>query len=457
MVFAIALEPFTQQILSFPTATMSSTEEGATMSAAQGFGAFEPVLEDEYLIDLNRALLAGTIGVKNQPGYNCPSAQCHWPSFSTLGVCSQCGDVSRDLVSECEFFGETKPATQKCSYRFPRSMNVPDMSAFVTSITWTKEPFTEFYASLAMNNSVTATENLPHIAVVESIQFPDHMYHGNYSESNFQESTAAITPIALQCELLWCCRHHAETSVENGLLNDPTTSVTDLRVGHVIDELNGFAGSPLWPAGHAQPSVSSMNLADWQSDRATNVFWINHATSRGLEMAIRSLFGTTMRDMKPLRSRNPIDVQRSPLQIRISSGDLTQILDDVAVSVTNKIRQTSFTRRISGVAEKDVTIVRVNWYWLIYPVTLVASACVFLSYCISLSNESCGVVWKSSVLPLLLRGNGGYEEQAMLSNRLSDIECEAKELRVRLSGKNNDARILRWVDGGSVLNTDDET
>lgn len=433
------------------------TDDGATISAAQGFGPLAPVLEDEYLIDLNRALLAGTLGVENRPNYVCPSTQCHWPSFNTLGMCSQCREVSGEIISECEFFGENKPATQKCSYRFPRSKSILDMPTFETSIRWTEGFYTDFYAWPAMNYSAFVTENLPHIALVESIQFSDRMYHGNYSESNFRDSSAAVIPLALQCELSWCHQHHAATSVENSLLNDPTTTVAQFRVGHAVDKLAGFIGSPLWPADQAESTMSSLRLADWQFDYAADVFWVSRATSRALGMALQSLFGTTLRDIKPLGSMTPIDAQRSPLQIRISYGNLTQILDDVAMSITNKIRQTNFTRQIKGTAEKDVTVVHVNWYWLMYPVTMVALASVLLSYCIASSNESRGVVWKSSVLPLLLRGLGGREKPATSSNRLNDIEWEAKELRVRLSDDSDNAQILHCVDGGFVHDTDDET
>jgi hypothetical protein len=77
------------------------------------------------------------------------------------------------------------------------------------------------------------------------------------------------------------------------------------------------------------------------------------------------------------------------------------MLDDIALSLTNKLRALNTTTWIQGTAREPATFVHVNWYWLVFPAALVALSIIFLAMTIIFSRETEGALWKTSLLPFL--------------------------------------------------------
>lgn len=119
-IVALAMDPFAQQILSFPS-LVSSTQGGAYlvysenfiwpdasscksrfMNAIQSSGEFLTLHSDSLLdMGLQRAVMDGLLDSVFTPDFICPTAECRWAHLETIFVCSQCVDVTAQSNETC--------------------------------------------------------------------------------------------------------------------------------------------------------------------------------------------------------------------------------------------------------------------------------------------------------------------------------------------------------------------
>lgn len=126
-ILAIALDPFSQQLLQLDTGhyTESSLEDGTKPTAAYSRYYGEGVTLCKYGIEIDTELIYGSsmidgeictataqIGMQaaiinglsrpvqelhQERAVHCPAGNCTWPEFDTLGVCHKCTDVTDEL------------------------------------------------------------------------------------------------------------------------------------------------------------------------------------------------------------------------------------------------------------------------------------------------------------------------------------------------------------------------
>ena len=96
-VLAFAIDPFTQQILSYPTKSSAAGNETASIAVARAFDSGTlggaPGLSD--------AMMRGIYAPQLQVEYTCTTAACSWPSYETLAICSSCENVTDAVVATC--------------------------------------------------------------------------------------------------------------------------------------------------------------------------------------------------------------------------------------------------------------------------------------------------------------------------------------------------------------------
>lgn len=87
VVIAIAIDPFSQQVLKYQVQDVATQGLAATMPVAHGIGDARTILDNNQAW---RGLYAGLIGFDYPIPYQCISGNCTWPAFATLGVCGTC-------------------------------------------------------------------------------------------------------------------------------------------------------------------------------------------------------------------------------------------------------------------------------------------------------------------------------------------------------------------------------
>lgn len=277
-----------------------------------------------------------------------------------------------------------------------------------------------------MNISVVSVYEQTHwtsIVVIDHIQFAKDSYSRDNLNWTTLESNAI--PVAQRRNLTFCQQTHSATTYDNGILRDSTSSTEDL----VLDLLEcqfrprgmyGFDICPGYPFDQPRPSLEAFNAANWE-DR-NGVYWTNGIVPPTIAKTVFATLNTGDKNLDILGEN------WTPMDLQLFSNNFSQTPDGVATSISNRLRETNSSRLIEGTVKLPVTKIHVNWYWFIYPASMVLLAAIFLIVSIIFSTERGGVVWKSSALPLLLCGLKDYERHDEMV-RLRELEREAREIQ----------------------------
>lgn len=97
VVLLLVFDPFVQQITKYPTQS-APISDGTGVAVTKRLKHFVP---DVTLIQWNLAYAWGIWSEDNLFQANCPSGNCTWPVFRSIGVCSKCADITTSLALNC--------------------------------------------------------------------------------------------------------------------------------------------------------------------------------------------------------------------------------------------------------------------------------------------------------------------------------------------------------------------
>ncbi|CZR62702.1 uncharacterized protein PAC_12599 [Phialocephala subalpina] len=105
-IVALAVDPFAQQILSFPSRQTSLSLGSASIKATQIYDSGNPggVTDPEGKnvdISMQGAIMNGMYSLESPVNFNCQIANCTWPTFYSLGICSTCTNVTNIVNNSC--------------------------------------------------------------------------------------------------------------------------------------------------------------------------------------------------------------------------------------------------------------------------------------------------------------------------------------------------------------------
>jgi hypothetical protein len=123
------------------------------------------------------------------------------------------------------------------------------------------------------------------------------------------------------------------------------------------------------------------------------------------------------------------------------ADNMTQLMDNVAASMTDYIRNVSSTVE-HGTAWGSESFVHVRWAWLVLPLALAPLSFLFLLSAIWISGHHNVKVWKSSSLATIFHGLEHPPKPDGAVNRRSEMEEAAKQLKVRLKQTSDDSHNL---------------
>lgn len=107
-ILAFAIDPFMQQLLrpedcsvELPVDSMAASLPVATLFEGYGFfGTSEDITTSENIAfkAIENAVYSGVFNNKQDVIWQCPTGNCTFPPYGTIGLCSSCEDVSADVV-----------------------------------------------------------------------------------------------------------------------------------------------------------------------------------------------------------------------------------------------------------------------------------------------------------------------------------------------------------------------
>ncbi|KAG9957337.1 patatin-domain-containing protein, partial [Aureobasidium melanogenum] len=116
VVAAVFMEVFGQQVLGFVNKNVVVEGGMAGFPVTQHLSSQNSwYLDYTMMSELQELLLAAIFKGDATPGFECSTAECTWPASATLGICSQCVDVTETSTGACE--GD--PKNLDCSFEVP--------------------------------------------------------------------------------------------------------------------------------------------------------------------------------------------------------------------------------------------------------------------------------------------------------------------------------------------------
>ncbi|KAI8935466.1 hypothetical protein NX059_008036 [Plenodomus lindquistii] len=474
----MALDPFFQQVVDFPDRWALQTTQSSiprTVFYEPGIlkeftGGSELLSDDKdmFLVVKKFAYENGTQpvpfgnGTRPDIPLSCPTSNCTWPDYSTLGVCSQCEDISNLLTFDC--ITTRIDWTSDLGGGFDVEGGFPNgtMCGYFLNATSDHPTLMSGYM-VNSNNSGPGETLLMRSLPLTSIYNKDPLYgNGSYHFKQYRNTLADVfiasavngspdsvwrheRPVAQECMLTWCIQT-IRSSYDWGVYNE-----------HVVDRTFNTTSGPFpW---QAIPFVDELGngtdityledvyiSADLVKDEHNKSgFGTSHSTAMSIISGFTDIFpsfSTVTNQSAPPILRYKTWSTDSPWNTMLAfnpwmaPNNVSRHMERLASSMTNIVRSARSNEMISGKAFSKENYVSVRWEWLTLPIGLLLMSFVFLAATIfksALETDKVGVMKNSAILTLLYGIPDEMRGQLTRSTSARTPRAKAKELKVKLN------------------------
>lgn len=416
-----------------------------------------PTADNHLLINaINDAVFNPNPLSETQP--RCPTGNCTWPLFTSLGFCVKCQNISQRLQnsstydkhnkSECDVFNEGNGTyssstcnitTRDYAYRFPElngqvlETYTNEKRSFSTSI--------DFYALIdpAMYSPV------PVFLVIRLNRNNKTAF--NFTDGTSVWTTAFVTLIQIStqypdygdvltadlCALSFCAQRR-NVSVS---LNRLSSTILQTVYGtNVVHQVNSSKPSTEWLSFTGEnfnmTSPSQVNETDYLDRFVSN--WEDN-----LSTVMFSLEGNLT------VNSNVSDDSFATSNIMAAfnaSSNMSMTMDNIVTTLTNYYRDSSNVT-VSGQAGQTEFYVQVSWPWITLPAFLVIAGNIFLILAMFETKRPGARIRKNSEVALLFHGLEESDQELSALHTSSGIEHVASGTRVKVATASGSRWILR--------------
>ncbi|KAF2421039.1 hypothetical protein EJ08DRAFT_523748 [Tothia fuscella] len=421
-ILSLVVDPFAQQIISNVSRNVVASNGSAIYQVAQtydtGVRDVRGVVGSSIDARMQGAIFNGIYLLDAPDPVTCTTANCAWPDFTTLAICSSCTDVSSETVRECGSY-MALGGPQQCNYTTPGGHNFPagnSNARFGFASTRVNSTAKSVYLMDKLWNDTLIID-------LAAMILPDMPY--NPAEANFTIPFAKIT----ECSIRWCAQVYESTNVTNNVLN--TTRIRNVPVQMV--EIPEIPDSPNFQ------SFSGLRPVDGEAPLTTNdTFVINTVDHGNTATFLTSMFTVSQSTVNQNRKDATVNDISNAL---IQTNDVALTVKNLVASMSTRIRTGPQARPVRGQAFTTDTFIQVQWVWLIVPCAVVLSGCLFLALTILRCAGSSAPVWKSSMLAVLLHDVKGQLSQDERFNRVGEMNKMAGGVQVKMMKDGSD----RWT------------
>lgn len=339
-------------------------------------------------LNLQREIYNGLYDIDLAPSFHCATGNCSWPDLSTLGICTHCNNVTSHTRTTCKL-GDA-PSSNVCTYTTTGNLSL-------TAVDGTK------WTLINANTSVDFNKPNMRLGMLRS--------DTNYPMT--EESLKKLQRDVTECEIHLCVRTISNFSVRNGVRYGGTFTSAPVEFGN--------SGLVL-PEYENQTNILNAHAPlDWPGNQSFAVNAVDIVNTFGLLGSAFTADWTLDDVMIP-----PSDISF----LLLTTPNISQIVSNVATSLTNHIRRSPSSTEILGKAFRDETFIHVRWPWFILPASLVALAALTLQLTIIVNHRDGALLWKSSLLPLLFHGFADPLDAS--PEKLSSIEVRSRAVEAQL-------------------------
>jgi hypothetical protein len=466
---ALALDPFFQQVVVFPEpwtlqAAISTIphvlryEPPLTREFTNGYEASQKDADIEKIADaffLSNGTQPVVFGNGTRPDIPlaCPTSKCTWPTYKTLGMCSQCAETPQlisfacldtrvDWTSELNATISSYPNATVCGYFLNATSEAPTlMSGYVMGKDG--QPQGE---ALLMRTVPLISNPMREALWGGSINFK-HMRNPVIdvlisSTSSRADVLANIPPKVHECVLTWCVKT-VESSYVGGTYHENITETFD----------NTTVGDWPWSTflyddgSTEQIYLENVTVTTPSTNpNLTDVSWgLDNYTMSKTVLIFDRLFPafTTLSDnaTEPIlrwRLGSLTEVRTRILNFNpwLLPNNVTNHMARLAGAVTNVVRSSSSAETIVGEAFDQEVYVLVRWAWLSLPIGLLLISFVFLLATVvksAMEKDQVSIRKNSAIATLLYGLPDHYQKKLAKSDSKGTPRARAKELKVKLS------------------------
>ena len=408
----LGFDPFVQQLITTPQRDLSFEAGSTAVSRASTFNQSALLAIHESINDTlsrldgfnpySKLQMTVSNGASSQGdiddfAISCPTANCTWPSFKSLGVCSTCMNVTE--YAKKNWNCQDGPShnisgsignNRTCSYNLPNSAFSYEYEIFSDD---SNGNYTEVAGELRLNIWTTSKQNT------------------SFSDNTFLlvslvalENTADLVPgpareqvlEATECALAMCVEEH-ELLITMGIMSHKVTSTEQPFSMKVHANSTSYSGT-----SYDVKSAEIDNVV-YSVDGIYTLFAVMQDINSTLISSITADYTTTSKPGSAVQYDGSV-TPSSPLATSFFAGlDFTQAVENMVTSLSQYIRSLSNDTTV-GRAHQVEIYVHVKWNFIAFPVVLVVGGVALLVIAIMQTNQNGLEVWKSSSLPLWFHG-----------------------------------------------------
>jgi hypothetical protein len=445
VLLSMGFDPFFQQLISFPqrgtnfgTSTVKRSVNFQVLGDyGIGDGGQNMSYEDAILYTPTKYVTQGYDDPSQISGL-CPSSNCEWPPFQTLGVCNSCQDISDLLEYGCAEEDGAWMASR--SHAMVPDQNFTSLPPKVSSCGWFLN-FTSESPLLMTGVSQNTTEalflRLLNLNVRElnttywnrSIHFQsiaDTWPIADFIISMLDNKASVYAnkkPLVSECTLRWCVKTITAKS-EKGVFTEEVQSVwtNDTNISDPI-RYNWHSSTDNGP----NPSIST-NLS-FTPPGSKQEFLISSSSNLQIHEVLYSFmpmyftYHNNTPDSPPQVTQDNlpwgstyiteldfIDTNRSSL---FSFHNVHDYVDTLATVLTNNIRNYPNTSEpVQGYGGVESYIL-ITWAWITLPTFVLLGTYIGLALTVGRSpDRRDGGIWKTSLLASVLHGMDAETRQS---------------------------------------------
>ncbi|KAF1978756.1 hypothetical protein BU23DRAFT_524254 [Bimuria novae-zelandiae CBS 107.79] len=456
-IFALALDPFFQQVVEYPEVWRVQEDKGAIQRA---FG-YEPFAQgQEYRDGIQNIETDATMegvaaqffydngtspvtfgrGVRSDVPLACPYSNCTWAPYETLGVHSECVDASDKLEFKCQralldwaqipivdregqadytfengtqcgWWLKSDHKLLMVGYDVDRNTNHSGDTLIVRA-----EPLFDIFSRKFLPGYEPKLNNsrnpLTHVVIASGLSL-DHVHNND-------------TPIAHECMVSWAVKTIESSYSEGGYVEN----VTDVVV-------NSTTVLTPWLTNTIEMENNAMDMYEYyylenvtMVSKNGTVYTVDNTTHL-LTLSIfddvfpsyYSLVNSTNEADAMLRYkmwRNILPYTRNVTYNPLQWDNVTTHFNRLADAMTNTLRSsTNDVEMVYGPSFDQESVVDVRWWWLSLPLALLTFTGLFLlATIIRSSREQDHVgVWKTSAIATILYGLPDEMSEKMKSEK----------------------------------------
>ncbi|OJJ67567.1 hypothetical protein ASPBRDRAFT_47625 [Aspergillus brasiliensis CBS 101740] len=414
MVVAAAIAPFVQQVINITAQPVHSPDPSAIQvcntSSYIDYGEGAGPGMNKVPLSTTGAIFTGLFQSQgpdsNTVTMTCPTGNCTFTPYQSLGFCSRCANITDSLTLH-----KTSITSTMANYNY----TLPNGFSFATS-----------WSSMYLMNATTDrslikinTENMPLIL-------------------NFTAITAAgygVPPqiSATECALYFCVKTY-EASVQKGIYNETllsTASTSNYSATSPTSDIS-LTPSTCYTNGTQRPDGT---------DCTYTINWLSLlAMSNSLTPLLKgkgSLFVSNRPDWSS-------DTMHAAYGIQGNYTDVNSMFQSLASALTTHARNAVCKASIAGTTWTVESFVHVKWPWMTLPIALMVLTLVFLVTTVVRTRNQ--FIWKSSPLALLFSDVAVEAPHAFeRSPDLNHMEAASRKMKVWLETTTGGARLKAVV------------